>query len=366
LTRGDGPFSEARRKYMVPIFIVSNRGYSGKTFLALGLALALKEQGYTVGYIKPVGKMPVKRGRDVFDADAVFIKEALALPDPLSTISPFVLTYEAQTLMFQGKIREAKKLVLSAFGSLRGRDFVIIGGGADLFDGALLHINALSLVEEMKAYALIIESWQGEVSIESLFGVSRLLGERCSGGVINKVPTNAFAYVKDTVRPFVEKKGIKIFGIFQKDSLLESLTVRQLNEILHGKVLCCEDRLAEFVENFSIGAMDVDSALKYFRRIRNKAVITGAHRSDIQLAALETSTKCIILTGGLYTNDVVIGKAQMKGIPIISVPDDTFTTVDRIEAVMGKARIAGMAKISRAKDLVQAGFDLKRFLKQVR
>lgn len=351
---------------MIPIFIVSNKSYSGKTFIALGLSLTLVEQGYKVGYIKPIGKTPVKTGGNVYDADALFIKEALSLSDPLDIISPFVLTYETQNLILRGKIKDARKRILGAFRSLRNRDFVIIGGGADLFDGALLQINALSLLEGMKAHALIVESWTGEVSMESLFGAWSLLGENCAGGVINRVPVSAFGHVKDTVRPFLEKKGVKIFGIFQRDSLLESLTVRQLNEILHGKVLCSEDRLDEFVENFSIGAMDVDSALNYFRRTPNKAVITGAHRSDIQLAAIETSTKCIILTGGLYTNDVVIGKAASKGIPIISVAEDTFTTVDHIEAIMGKTRIADKAKIERARDLVKAGFDLKRFLRTVK
>ncbi|MFA5352972.1 MAG: cobyrinic acid a,c-diamide synthase, partial [Thermodesulfovibrionales bacterium] len=63
---------------MIPIFIVSSRSYTGKTFLALGLSLRLAEEGYRVGYCKPLGKTPVKKGRDVFDADAVFIKEALS------------------------------------------------------------------------------------------------------------------------------------------------------------------------------------------------------------------------------------------------------------------------------------------------
>lgn len=179
------------------------------------------------------------------------------------------------------------------------------------------------------------------------------------------MPQNAVAHAREKIKPFLEKSGIAIFGVFPKDSLLESIAIRQLVEILNGRVLCCEDRLDDLVENFSIGAMDVDSALSYFSRIPNKAVITGAHRSDIQLAAMETSTKCIILTGGLYTNDVVIGKAQSKGIPIISVAEDTFTAIDRIEAAMGKARIREKRKIERTKELINAEFDMERFLKAV-
>ncbi|MBI4690362.1 MAG: phosphotransacetylase family protein [Nitrospirae bacterium] len=350
---------------MIPIFITSTKNSTGKTFIAIGLAMELTERGYKVGYIKPIGKIPVKKGSGVFDADAVFMKEVSSLPDPLDVISPFVIGYEMQNLIFQGKIKDIKKRIMNAFKSLKKKDFVIIGGAADLFDGTILNIDSLSLIEDMKAHALVVESWDVDTSVDSFFGAYRLFGNRFLGGVINKVPVNSVAHVKETIRPFLEKKGIKIFGVFQKDSILQSFTVRQLIEILNGKVLCCEDRLDEFVENFSIGAMDVDSALGYFRRTPNKAVITGAHRSDIQLAAMETSTKCIILTGGLYTNDVVIGKARSRGIPIISVTEDTFTTVDRIESIMGKTRIREEGKLKRIKEIFDAGFDLKRFLKAV-
>ena len=348
---------------MVPIFIASNTFYSGRTFISIGLALKLMEQGYKVGYLKPLGKIPVKTGKDIFDADALFIKETLGLEEPLDVISPFVQTYESQTLLFEGRLKDVKTQIMTAFRSLKKKDFVIIGGAGDLFEGALLGINASSLLKAMKAHLLIVERWHGESSTDSLFGTAKLVGEHFCGGIINKVPVSAIGYVKDTVRPFLEKKGVKIFGVFAKDRSLDAITVRQLNYILSGQVLCCEDRLDEFIENFSIGAMDVDSALNYFRRTQNKAVITGAHRSDIQLAALETSTRCIILTGGITTNAVVIGKAQAKGVPIISVADDTFTTIDKIEGSMGTTSIREKNKVERVKELMDIEFDMKRFLK---
>jgi BioD-like phosphotransacetylase family protein len=180
------------------------------------------------------------------------------------------------------------------------------------------------------------------------------------------VPVNVTGYAKEAVKPFLEKQGVKVFGIFPRDKFLESVTVRRLHEILGGSLLCCEDRLDEHVENFLIGAMDVDSALNYFRRAPNKAVITGAHRSDIQLAALETSTKCIILTGGLSTNEVVVGKARTKGVPIITVADDTFTAIDKIELSMGKTSIREKRKVERAKELFSAGFDMYGFLESLK
>src|SRR5208282_219326 len=100
---------------MVPIFIASNRSYTGKTFFALGLAQKLIELGHKVGYLKPLGKTPVKKGSDLFDADAIFIKESLDLPDSLEVISPFVLSYEMQNLIFDGDHKEIKKRILDAF-----------------------------------------------------------------------------------------------------------------------------------------------------------------------------------------------------------------------------------------------------------
>jgi BioD-like phosphotransacetylase family protein len=351
---------------MITIFIASNTGYSGRTFMSLGLAMKLKEQGYKIGYIKPIGKVPIKKDRDIYDADALFLKETLGLTEPLDVVSPFVLSYETQTLLFQGKIKDAKKQILTALRSLKTKDFVVIGGAGDLFEGALLNINALSLVADMKAQVLMVEPWRGDISADSLFGAYQVIGEQFAGAVFNKVPAHTVEHVKETVRPFLEKKGVRIFGVFPKDHFLESVSVRQLSDILSGKVLCCEDKLDEFVENFSIGAMDVDSALNYFRRTPNKAVITGAHRADIQLAAMETSTKCVILTGGLTTNDVVIGKAQAKGIPIISVPDDTFTAIDKIEISMGKTSIRDKRKVERVKEMMDTEFDMDRFLKSVK
>ncbi len=351
---------------MIPIYIASNTGFSGKTFVSLGLSMKLMDMGYKVGYMKPIGKVPVKQEKDVFDADALFVKETLGLTEPLDVISPFVMTFEAQTMMLKGKKQDAKKKIMAAFRSLKKKDYVIVNGSGSLFEGSLLNINVLSIMNDMDARVLMVEPWRGELSGDSLYGVNKLIADRFVGGVLNKVPMNTAGYVKESLRPFLEKKGVKVFGVFPKDRLLESVTVRRLNEMLNGRVLCCEDRLDEHVENFLIGAMDVDSALSYFRRTPNKAVITGAHRADIQLAAMETSTRCIILTGGMQTNDVVLGKAQAKGVPILSVSDDTFTTIDRIEGSMGKASIREKGKVRRAREIIDTHFDIGRFLKSLK
>lgn len=351
---------------MVYLYVASMSGYSGKSLVTLGLGLMLKEAGYKIGYIKPFGKIPVKQGPHLIDADAEFMTKSLDIKEPPEVFSPFVATFEEQNNLLKGKTSDKFDSIKSAINAIEEKDVVLVGGAADLFAGSAFGINGLKLINYLNAMTLLVEPWSGDGSIDTIIGAKELLADHFAGAVINKVPQSAHDYVKKSVVPYLEKRGIIIYAALHRDILLDSITVRQLNEILNGHVLCCEEGLDEFIENFSIGAMDVDSALKYFRRTPNKAVITGAHRSDIQLAALETSTRCIILTGGLYTNDVILGKAKISGVPVISVQDDTFSTVEKIESVLGKIRIREQRKVDKTREIMKKDFDFKRLMKALK
>lgn len=347
------------------LYIASTTGYSGKSLITLGLGLMLKDRGLSIGYIKPYGKTPLEQNGRIVDADAEFLRKALDISEPAEVVSPFVVTYELQNNLLKGRPSDKFDAVNKAVSSIADKDVLLVNGAADLYEGITFGVNDLRLIRHLKAKTLVVEPWNGDSTIDAIVGAKDLLGPDLIGTVINRVPQSVHDHVRDSVRPFLENKGIAVFGAVLNDVLLNAITVRQLNDILGGRVLCCEEGLDEFIESFSIGAMDVDSALKYFRRTPNKAVITGAHRSDIQLAALETSTRCIILTGGLYTNDVIIGKAKMTNTPIISVHDDTFATVQKIESVIGKIKIREQEKVRKIKEVMEKEFDIARLLKEL-
>ena len=92
------------------------------------------------------------------------------------------------------------------------------------------------------------------------------------------------------------------------------------------------------------------AALRHFQRKANKAVITGGDRGDIQLAALETSTRCLILTGNLRPSVRVLGKAAEKGVPMILVRDDTLATTERVEAAIGHVRLSSPKQVARLRE----------------
>jgi hypothetical protein len=82
---------------------------------------------------------------------------------------------------------------------------------------------------------------------------------------------------------------------------------------------------------------------------------------DIQLAALETSTTCLILTGDMRPNPLIITRAEEEGVPILLVTSDTMTTVRQAEELVGRARFRQTSKIERLESMLETHFDFQRF-----
>jgi BioD-like phosphotransacetylase family protein len=101
--------------------------------------------------------------------------------------------------------------------------------------------------------------------------------------------------------------------------------------------------------------MGQEKALRFFRRKANKAVVTGGDRSDVQLAALETSTTMLVLTGNLPPSPIVLSRADELGVPMVQVDMDTLTAVERMERLMGHVRLHGPGKIDKIRAMFAEG-----------
>jgi len=353
---------------MISLYITSPKGYSGKSLFCFTFGAYLKSKGVRVGYFKPLGNVLTKVGSTLVEEDAAFISRRLDLEEPLDLLSPVLLTSELIKQTLEGKVGDLQKEVKEAFNKLsQNKDIMIIGGaGTFVSTGSLLSLSANKLIELLNAKVLVVVNYDSDLAIEDLLPAKEIFEDSLIGSVLNNVRKDDIDRVKNVVTPWLEDRGISIFGVIPRDTILSSVSVRELVDRLAGKVLCCPDKLDELVEHFSVGAMTVESALKYLRKTVNKAVITGGDRADIQLAALETPTKCIILTGNLYPNAVVLTKAEEVGVPMIVVPYDTLTTVERIEEILGRPRVEEPKKIERAEELFNAHVDFDRIYKSLK
>ncbi len=180
--------------------------------------------------------------------------------------------------------------------------------------------------------------------------MSHTCQDRLVGLVINGTPQQMVPSLSARIQPFVDYYGLPFYGVVSRDRVLRSITVAELVETLNGEVLCGQEGLDEMVETFMVGAMSGAAALRYFQRKANKAVITGGDRGDIHLAALETSTRCLILTGNLRPSVRVLGKAAEQGVPVVLVKEDTLTTTERVEAAIGHVRLSSPKQVARLRE----------------
>ena len=351
---------------MKTLYIGSINDFSGKSMLAMALAMRLKAEGYKVGYMKPLGKATSSHEGMAVDEDAVLMKELLGLEESVEDICPVALTQDIFIKAMQGADLKLAEKITEAFKKVsQGKDVMLVDGANTLYDGTFIDLAPVKLIKLLDAKAVVIDRYEDEVCTDCILTAGNVLKDRMVGAVINNIPSKAAIYVKELLLPFLKGKGIDVMAAIPVDPFLNAVSVKELREALNARVLCCEDSMNDYVERFSIGAMDVDSAMKYFRKTPNKAVITGGHRSDIQIAALETSTKCLILTGDQNPSEMVVGKAMMAGVPILVVREDTLSTVEKVEDLIGKVHFSGEKKVERAKELVAAHFNYDLLYKKL-
>jgi uncharacterized protein len=343
---------------MATIYVVSPEAFTGKSALCVGLGLHWSGAGRSVGYLKPVSMRAGRVDGVCLDEDAEFLKQVLSLQEPLRSLTPICLDSPDIEEILRGEQRDWAHLLRASYDrAAAGKDIVLLEGGGSLTDGAIIGLPVPEVASLLGARELLIVKHNARTVADDILGAKAFLGPAMFGAVINMVPRADMELMAQTVVPFLQAHGVQVFGLLPQERALSSISVRELARVLGGEILCCMERADELVENLMVGAMSVDAALSYFRRKPNKAVITGGDRPDIQLAALETSTRSLILTGNLQPSPIIMGRAEELGVPIILVHKDTLTTVETIEQYFGRTRFHQEKKIQRFEQLLASHLD---------
>jgi BioD-like phosphotransacetylase family protein len=339
---------------MKSLYITSVRTFSGKTALSLGLGLRMQAAGLKVGYLKPMSTQPYEAGGRVLDSDADFVRRTLGLETHPWELSPVIVTADLLHQVMDGSLkRDLLAEVEQAYQQAGEKnDVVIVEGGATMREGYAVGLNTLNLVEHLDVPAISVinhveDCVDGLCLMDDALAAQRRLGDHLLGVVLNEVPREDLKYFRERVTPFLEKHGIKVFGTLPFDPYLRALTVGEVIDVLEAQVLTGDRLRDRLIEHMSVGAMSVESALPRFRRLLNKAVFTGGDRTDIQMAALETSTTCLVLTGNLQPNPAVISRAEELNVAVLLVPHNTLESVEKVEAISGRTSLSRPEKLSR-------------------
>jgi len=343
---------------MVTLYVISTEAYWGKTLACLALGTRWRKAGLRVGYMKPLGLRPIAVGEEVTDEDTLFVAEHFGFRAAPAHLCPVILDAEA----YRADPAAARAKVEAAFQAISlGKEVMLLGGlGEALTCGSALGLAAPAVAELLGAKVLLIARAGSLVAIDAVIAVQERLGERLAGVVFNRVAASERPWVEREILPALAAHRAPVLGMLPDDSLLSSVTVGEIARATEGELLCGQDRCEQLVENFVVGAMGVESALRFFRRTARKCVITGGDRIDVQFAALETSTRCLILTGNLRPSHRVLARAMELEVPVVLVRGDTLSTVTVVEQLLGKQRVRETKKVEHALAQFEQHVDLAR------
>jgi BioD-like phosphotransacetylase family protein len=346
---------------MVSLYVGSTKAFAGKNLTVMGLGQHFLKNGLKVGYFKPFGRLPIKVEGVLTDKDAWFIHRALRLKDPVETLCPVVMTHDLMVEGCRGEVSGLAEKVIETYEAISsGKDIMLVGGAGTLESGKYLNISGFDLIKKLDTRVILVDRYQGDFYLDAVLDARERLGERLLGVILNRVEAGYVEKIEDLIVPFMEGRGVPVFGALPYDAVLGSVMIGDVVEALAGDVLCGRNKLDGLIEHFLIGGMQVDRALEYIRKARNNAVIVGGDRADIQLAAIEAATQCLILTGNLYPNEIVVSKAEMRGVPVVVVRDDTYSVAKKVEELSRKLRLREKEKVFCGIHLIEEKIDFDR------
>jgi BioD-like phosphotransacetylase family protein len=183
---------------------------------------------------------------------------------------------------------------------------------------------------------------------EALTAAVEQLAGRFAGVVAVGVPERDHRAAHDAREQF----GLPALAVIAEDRTLYAPTIGDVVEALDAEVILGDPPPDQIIEHRMIGPLTADPSDPYFKRRRNKAVITRSDKTDLQLSALHTQTDVLILTGGFPPSPYTIDRAAGEEVPILLTRADTRQSVDLLSDVFGASRFIGERKLERLSELL--------------
>jgi len=300
---------------------------AGKTSLIVGLARIL---GKKFGYLKPFGDRLIYRKKRLWDYDSALLTNIFGLEQSSEDMT---IGFEHAKLRYMYDEASTRSKLLEMVRNLGDANQILfVEGGKDLTYGTSVRLDTLSLARYLGGKLIIVASGDEGTILDDVTFLKKYvnMSDLEFTLVINKV-NNIDDYANTHLQD-IKEMGIKVAGIipFQKD--LTYVNVSYVAERLQARVISGEGGLSNKVKHVFVGAMSGDAAVRLpLFKIENKLAITSGDRSDMIVAALESSTAGIVLTNNVIPAQNIIAKAAEKNIPLLLVPYDTFQTAKRVD-----------------------------------
>ena len=325
---------------MAVIYLTSDTPGAGKTALASALGLSLSSSGRKATYFKPFSPTLAD------DNDTMFVSGQILGRQGSSPISG------------GGDADSVEKAAEKVRELSNGADIVLVEGptlSGDDTDSQL----ASSLIGFLGGGSILVVAYRPGMTADDIVRSASALGSSLLGVVINMVTQYKQDYVHSQIVSTLESQGIKTLAVIPEDRTLLAPTVAQIGSHLAGEFVVGDPDRDDLIERVLIGGNILDWGETYFGRHENKAVIVRGDRPDIQMAALNTSTACLVLTGGHDMNQYIRLQADSQDVPVLVLESDTLTAAQALQELSGRSSVHHVAKAQRFLELLAKHGDLE-------
>lgn len=319
---------------MTVLYVTSLANGEGKTALSSGLYRLLDKSGQAPALFKPV-IVDNDHSHNKPDPDTALFAN---LQDSTSS-SYLPITIEIKEDM-ESLSAESRKDILKEFNILadKTKNIIIEGPAIGKSPESSLVITQ-DLVDAFDAHVILVVQFSMALKSSDILDVANILGDRLAGIVINRVPRYRKYQVQTSIVAPLTEQGMPVIGVLPEERCMLGVTIRQLAEYIGAEFLLGEEMSDGLVDHLMIGGWILNSGVEYFSQSEKKAVIVRGDRPDIQMAALHTTTRCLILTGGQRPIQYVEYEAREQSVPVLMVSSDTVTTAKSLENLFSEVGI---------------------------
>ncbi len=336
------------------VYIATTEAKSGKSIISIGLMQMLLGKTAKVGYFRPIiDDYPVGKKDNHIDTILSYFDLEMKYEETFAFTRSEIIRKKNEN-----KEDELISKIIDQYKSIEDRfDFILVEGTDFSGEGSIIEwdIN-VQIAKNLGIPTILITSGVGKTLDELISNLYMAYDSFKNSGVevlmvtANKVQPENVSLVKNALLKNLPTDVLS--GVIPMNKTMANPTVKEIIEVLNGKILFGESFINNQAGAFSVGAMQLRNYLTYLKE--NSLVITPGDRADIILGALQANISAnyppisgVILTGGLLPEEPIIQLIEGLSdvIPIISVEGGTYDITNKIGSIQPKMYAENVIKI---------------------
>ncbi|MBC7890361.1 MAG: phosphate acetyltransferase [Ferruginibacter sp.] len=356
------------------IYIASSEPNSGKSVITLGLMNLLVGKIKNIAYFKPVVNERAETSKDIH-IETILSHFGLNI----NYSDTFAFTYDEllhhrsegnNSFIIDSIIAKFKKLEET-------HDFVVVEGTGFNGDGASFEFDSnIDIAKNLGIPLILITKGDNNTPEEignGILSTYQVLHDKevqVLAVIANKINPNDENELKQILTNRLPKEVLSSVIPFNKD--LGNPTMKEIVEVVKGKLLFGNNLLSNQVDHFIVGAMQLRNCLTRLKE--NTLIVTPGDRADIIVAMLQANISKnypkvagMILSGGLEPEEPIIKLVEglETVIPMIQVSSGTFETVNKVGAVQSRIYAGNKPKIELAISTFEKYIDAEAIVNRI-